>query len=210
MSELQVIFSANLAADFELMPYVATTIRQARQQPSTAEPRPTLLLDLGGAWSDEVWVSATTEHRAPYLILDAMGYSVARADGLDVGGILGLRNSVQMFLMDDSIVYRWQSYGVEVNVGPRASAPFVTWPAPMLAPAFGQTIYQQQDGGVILRPLTGEIGKIVADYPSMQVVEAERIAIRRNRPDPSIVEMVKFVEWEARAYEARQKGKDEA
>lgn len=196
MTDIQILFTANLGADFELMPYLATLVRQARQ-PSL----PTLLMDVGGAASDDSWLCRATENRAPYIVLDAMGYTLARADGLDVRGILGLRGTVSLFLTDDSISYKWRSKDVELNVGPVADAPGVTWTLPDWDVDFGDEIYMQRDEGIVwLAQPEGYVGNIIAEYPSMIVKDAEKIPFVRNRPDPSIIEMVKFVEWEARAY----------
>jgi hypothetical protein len=46
-------------------------------------PAPVYLLDVGGAWSAENWLCQATENRAPYIMLDAMGYTLAFADGLN-------------------------------------------------------------------------------------------------------------------------------
>ena len=196
-----------MQADFAQLPYVATAIRQARfNSDPTAPPQPTLLLDLGGAWSAESWVCQATDNRAPYLLLDAMGYALCRADGLDVGGILGMRDVVQMGMIDDSVVHRWHSHGVEVQVGAPATAPAITWHRPP-QPATATTFFAQNDGTITLYQPTGFLGKIVAEYPAMTIISAERLPLTTNRPDPSITEMVKFVEREASAYQERQRQK---
>jgi hypothetical protein len=187
------------------MPYLATTIRQARASSATVSPSPVLLIDLGGVWASDAYICQVTENRAPYLILDAMGYHVARADGLDVGGILGLRESVQVTLMDDSVVYRWHSHGITINVGPKGETPAITWPlVNTLSPT--NVVAESANGRLMLYAPDGYLGKVEAQWPSMTIERAERIPFDRSRPDPSIIEMVKFVEYEARAYERRQKG----
>jgi hypothetical protein len=203
VTDIQVLFTANLKADFEFMPYLATLIRQARN-PST----PTLLMDVGGAASTDHWLCRATENRAPYIVLDAMGYTLARADALDVSGILGLRGTVNLFLTDDSIAYQWHYQDIALNVGPVADAPCVTWTLPDWDSELDDGLYQHRDDGVLwLAQPDGFIGNIIMDYPSMQVHSAEKIPFVRKRPDPSIIEMVKFVEWEAKAYLNRG-GKD--
>lgn len=211
MSDTQpvtILFTANLRANLAQMPYVATTLRRARHRSASEEPLPTLVLDVGGAWAADAWVCQVTGNRAPYLILDAMGYHVARADGLDVGGILGLREVVSLFLMDDSIVYTWRMQGVTLNVGPKAEPPAVTWPVP-LAPAEGGELLDAEAGRLTLYPPDGYVGKAVVEWPSMTVIEAQRVPFATDRPDPSIIETVKFVEYEARAYHRRQQEGDE-
>jgi hypothetical protein len=210
VSLLTILFTANLHANFERLPYLATTLRQARWQDPAEDPRPTLIVDLGGAWAAESSICQITENRAPYLILDAMGYTVARADGLDVGGILGMREVVQMFMMDDSIVFPWRSYGITVQVGPKGNAPCITWALPAQTSPDPTTFYEAETGRITLYPPDGFVGKIVAEYPNLAIVSAERIPIDTKRPDPSIIEMVKFVEWEARAYHERQNQKGDS
>lgn len=203
-NQLNILFTANLQANFDAMPYLATTLRSARIQSSSEAPRPTLVLDLGQAWSPKNWLCQATENRAPYLILDAMGYTVVRADGLDVGGILGLRSSVQVTLLDDSIAHKWRKDNIELNIGRPAQIPAIRWALPDEKPASDQKWYDELEGALLLYPPTDFVGKLVVDYPSLAVIESEQLPIRANRPDPSILEMVKFVEQEARAYQARQ------
>ena len=202
MTDVQILFTANLQADFDFMPYLATIIRQERGQ------YPTLLLDVGGAASSDNWLCQATENRAPYIVLDAMGYTLARADALDVGGILGLRGTVNLFLTDNSISYTWRYQDIELNVGPVSAAPCISWTLPDWDVEFGDDIYQQRHEGVLwIAEPDSYLGKIIVNYPSMTVSHSEKIPFVRKRPDPSIVEMVKFVEWEARAY-LKRGGKD--
>ncbi len=209
-TQLNILITANLRGDFDAFPYLATTLRAARVQSSSEAPRPTLVLDLGQAWSGENWLCQATENRAPYLILDAMGYTVVRADGLDVGGILGLRSSVQVTLLDDSIAHKWRKDNIELNIGRPAQTPAIRWALPHEKPASVEKWYDETEGALLLYPPTDYVGKLVVDYPSLNVIESEKLPIRANRPDPSILEMVKFVEQEARAYQARQSKGDSA
>lgn len=137
-----------------------------------------------------------------------MGYAVVRADGLDVGGILGLRDSVQVFLMDDSIVYKWHSLGVTINVGPKGEAPAISWPLVHDDAFEPDAFYKEEAGRIVLYPPQDYIGKLVVEWPSMRVQHAQKIHSTATRPDPSIIEMIKFVEAEAHAYERRQQKGD--
>ena len=201
---INILFTANLQGNFALMPYLATALRMARVQSSAESPYMTLVLDLGGAWSADSWLCQATENRAPYLILDAMGYTVVRADGLDVGGILGLRPSVQVKLLDDSVAFSWRKENLSVNIGRPAQAPAIRWALETEEPPSPEAWYHHAEGEILLYPPTDYVGKLVVEYPSLTVRASERLPIRANRPDPSILEMVKFVEQEARAYQERQ------
>lgn len=204
LTKLNILFTANLQGNFGVLPYLATTLRIARMQSSAEISRPTLVLDLGGAWSAENWLCRATENRAPYLILDAMGYTVARADGLDVGGILGLRPSVQVVLLDDSVAFKWRKDDITLNIGRPAQTPAVRWALANEKPTLPEQWYAENEGQILLYPPPDYVGKLVIEYPSLTIIESEQLPIRANRPDPSILEMVKFVEQEARAYQERQ------
>lgn len=200
---LTVIYTANLRADFDLMARTATHIQTIRQAYGVA-PYPILLLDIGGAWSDEAWVSVATEHRAPYLVLDAMAYHVINADGLDVGGILGLQTVIQAQLMDHTIVKKWQWRDIALNVGPRATAPCVAWSWERHPNA--DAWYKTEAGRLTLFPIE-QIGQLDVHYPNMTVQSAILHTVAEStRPDPTIVATTEYVEDEARYYESKQKG----
>ncbi len=202
-TELVILYTANLHADFARMARFATQIQAIRGQYGP-EPHPILLLDIGQAWSTDVWVSRVTEHRAPYLVLDAMAYHVAHADGLNVGAILGLQGVVQLQLMDHTIVRRWQWRDIVVNIGPRAVEPCVRWN--WESSSSGEDWYQGGRGCLTLFPVDG-IGHLEVSYPDMTVQQATLHAVLSGtRPDPTIVATTEYVEREARFYESKQKG----
>ncbi len=199
--QLTIIYTAHLAADFALMPYVFSIIQDIR---NTQVSHPMLLLDVGGATSSESWICQVTENRAPYLVLDAMGYHVVRADGLSVNGILGLQPSVQTRLVDDSVVYRWRRGEMQVNVGARAQAPGVAW---LFEEADAQ-FFAVEQGQLMLFPIRGAVGWIQVRWPEFSIIDARRISFdSARRPDPTIVSAIEFVEREAQSY-AHKKQRD--
>lgn len=209
MPSLTILYTANLQADFDLMPRVFSTIQQVRQSlPDGGWPF--VLLDLGGAWSADAWICRATENRAPYLVLDAMGYNVARADGLDRAGIMGLQEAVQLRLLDDRMVYRWQWQDMSVNIGPRGEKPALTW----AVPAHDETQIDQsadffvaEAGKVTLFSQQGELGMVQVTWPDMEAITARRIAFDdHTRPNPTIAAAIEFVEREARFYAQRNQG----
>lgn len=205
-TSLAIIYSANLQADFVAMSRVATVIHGIRQQYGAA-PYPLLLLDIGRAWSKDVWVSAITEHRAPYLVLDAMAYHIIHADGLDLGGILGLQEVMQAQLMDHTIVKHWRWRDMVVHVGPRSTAPGIRWSWDAATDtADGVAWYESANGQLTLLPING-VGHLEVSYPTMTVQKAQRYNITPDiRPDPTIVATTEYVTREARFYESKQKG----
>jgi hypothetical protein len=204
--QLIILFTSGFQSNFDLMPRVFTTIQQIRGQFSDP-PHPILLLDIGGVHSADSWICQATENRAPYLILDAMGYAVSRADGLDVGGIIGLQEVVQMKLMDDSIVYPWRWRDIIINVGSKGDVPCVTWATNFPSPPPDEIYTHELDGHLRLHSVDGAIGMIRADLPTLTVLESKRIAFSSTaRPDPTIVAAIEFVEREAHQYAQKRGG----
>lgn len=193
---MQIIYTAQLGKHFDKLPRIFNQIRQLRQ-PST------LLLDLGGVYSSEQWLCRATDNRAPYLVLDAMGYHVAYADGLTTGAIIGLQPQTQVRLLDNSVFHRWQWHEWLVNVGPTGLAPCVTW-----ALDEGNTQpYHAQDGRLTLYPYPDHIGCVTVQWPEMSVQTATFIPYDfLVPPDPTIVAAIEFIEREARFYEQKQRG----
>ncbi len=199
---LIVLFTANLRANFELMPHVSAMIQRMRSVLLAENPRPILLMDLGGAWDEDSWDCQVTENRAPYLVLDAMGYAAVHADGLGVEDIMGMQETVQMRLMENTLPVRWKWRDMVVNLGPNAPAPTVTWTLDD-SPSDGP-IATAADGYLILHPQPGALGFVEATWPSLEIVQAKTIPFSWDiRPDPSIVACVEFVQREAKAYAER-------
>jgi hypothetical protein len=200
---LIVLFTADLRANFELLPHVSAMIQRLRSALLSETAKPVLILDLGGVWDNDSWECLVTENRAPYLVLDAMGYAAANADGLDVDGIMGLQEAVQMRLLENTVPYRWQWRDITVNIGPKGAAPCVTWAQ---SPATGE-ICTVEAGCLQLYPQPGALGLVEVSWPELEVLQATAFPFNWDiRPDPSIVACVEFVQNEAKAYAERQSG----
>lgn len=199
---LVVLFTANLRANFELMPHVSTMIQRMRSALLAENPHPILLLDLGGAWDAASWECQVTENRAPYLVLDAMGYAAVYADGLRDEDIRGMQETVELRLMDNTRPASWKWRDMLVNLGPNAPLPCVTWAIDDSA-ADG-AIATGIEGCLMLYPQLGALGFVEAAWPSLKIVQAKTIPFSWDiRPDPSIVACVEFVQREAKAYAER-------
>ncbi len=200
MNLIPVLYTANLRSDLALLPRVATQLKHIRQQYGV-NPPPILMLDLGNAWSDEQWVSQITEHRAPYIILDAMGYTAIYADGLDIGGILGLQEVVQAHLMNATMTYHWKKRDMSLYIGNQGPLPRISWsPQPV-----SEHLYEHTSQHLTLyTPLQG-IGHLEIEYPSLNVQTANYVPFDpQARPDPTIVATIDYVIGEARAYFRKQ------
>lgn len=207
---VHLIYTANLRADFERMPRIFTTIQNMRQGFGTA-PHPFLLMDIGGAWSNNVWESRVTEHRAPYLLLDAMGYHVARADGLDLGAIMGLQTVVQTRLIDDTVLFHWQWRDIQIAVGAQAKLkdkPSIGWSMKEQSPSSSDTVFYETNGQkLIIFPLNEHFGYLEIEWPSMMVRSAKQIAFDDHaKPDPTVMATIEYVQSEAQFYDRKQKG----
>jgi hypothetical protein len=203
-ADIQVLFTANLRADFDLLPHVFNTIQQRRQQ-QAENITGTLLLDLGGAWSPDSPASRLTENRAPYVVLDSMAYHAAWADGLDVNGILGLQSAVQVRLLLKQLVYRWNRRDVSINIGAEAKPPAIRLQP---TPSPGEDTFFKEEPGLIhlFQPPNDTLGEIDFRWPDMQVTRSTAIPFDRSRPpNPTIIAAIEFVEREARRYAGKNK-----
>ncbi|MBI5930765.1 MAG: hypothetical protein HY862_15755 [Chloroflexi bacterium] len=199
---LMILFTAYLRANFELMPHVSAMIQRMRSALVAENPRPILILDLGGAWNEESWECQVTENRAPYLVLDAMSYAAVNADGLAVEDIMGMQETVQMRLLENTMPARWKWRDMTVYLGPHAAAPAVTWA--LDDPPFDGAIGVTENGCLRLYPQTGALGFVEAAWPSLEIIQAKTIPLSWDiRPDPSIVACVEFVQREAKSYAER-------
>ncbi len=201
---LHILYTAYLRANFDLMPRVFTLIQQVRRR---FTPEATLLLDLGNAWSAESWVCQVTNNRAPYLILDAMGYNVVRADGLSAEGIMGLQEATQVRLIGEQGYERWAKGEMVVNIGSNIKVPGIDWAA--TATMGSETeMAVVASGRLILTPLAATLGYVVVHWPDLTIIEGRRFAFNfKGRPDPTIISAIEFVEREAQYYAQKNKGR---
>lgn len=141
-------------------------------------------LDSGVAWSDEVWLSAVTEHRAAYILLDAMGYSAAFADGLSAEQHAKLAPQLQLQLWTPSANrLPWPDDQGEVTLQVAESFACVEETLHLPQPAKG-TIQHYQ-----LHP-----------DPWRLVAQRAYSLPASTLPDPTISAAIEFVQDEARYY----------
>ena len=70
---MTLLYTAHLAGEIALLPRLFTLIGQERR----AAAGPVILLDMGDTCAVESWVCRATQGRAPFLVLDSMGYDAA-------------------------------------------------------------------------------------------------------------------------------------
>ncbi|MBN1681507.1 MAG: hypothetical protein JW966_14600 [Anaerolineae bacterium] len=77
ITNVTLLYTANLSGELGLLPYLATLIQRERQKATGA----VLLLDIGDTCSPDAWVCRATQGRAPLIVLDGMAY-----DAVLIGG----------------------------------------------------------------------------------------------------------------------------
>ncbi|WP_119072402.1 hypothetical protein [Aggregatilinea lenta] len=202
---LTLLCTADLQGDLDRLARVGTLIHQQRR----AATGPVFVLDLGGNGSPDGWLWQTTEGRAPFVVLDAMGYDLAVAGGpegsaLSPEALAQLRESVTMTLLPWHTRARLErgSVAFEVGAGPVAggNGPFAALERYVQAdPAPGARLNTIGDpSNALLR--------IVVTWPAWQVHAVMRLDIAAAPPDPVVGAAIEFVVSEARAYTQRQGG----
>lgn len=177
---IHLLVTAHIGGDLAYLPPLFAVLAQSRRSLNT---RP-FLIDTGLAWSAESWVCAATGNRAPYIVLDAMAYHVAFADGLDAPK----RDALQMQMMTRLVIEQAQITENEQVLKLKRDA---SLPAPVF-----------QDQVLILNlPPKGIIQHLIVSLEAHQIVHNYSIEVPSNTlPDPTIAATVEFVVREARYY----------
>lgn len=214
MTNLHILYTANLRGDIELLPGLHTFIRQLRAMPlddendvmlCMVEPVQTrwLLLDLGNACDSTVWHCAATDGRSILIALDAMGYHAANVEGsLSAESRERLRgNLMSMALVDGENVWRDGDIEVGVNQGG-----FETHPSLQieLSPSAATRIDSQCLH--LAEVQAGQVGQAVVSLAggSPQLLSAAIHDIPATMlPDPTIAGTVDFILSEARFFQGR-------
>ncbi|MCD4685391.1 MAG: hypothetical protein K8S97_05605 [Anaerolineae bacterium] len=206
ISSITVLYTANLRGALHLLPQLSTLIQGVRR---VAEG-PVFLLDLGDTCAKDAWVCQATQGRAPFLVLDSMGYDAAVIGGNEQVPIppSALRQLVQHNDMVMPVII-WQrpktltKRGVQFTVLPGIVAANAT--SSNEAPAL------RIDRGAATLPDVGSSHPVLGDvpqghlagidiaWPAWTVQHAKLLALEATIPiDPSIAAVVELVESEAR------------
>jgi hypothetical protein len=148
---------------------------------------PCLLLDVGGAWSTQAWVCQATENRAPYLVMDAMGYAGAVADGLDAVNLERLIPLVQLQFIPPQTLFGVGGATARVDSAldqARVRGDLLELPMP---PAY--TLLRLTLRSAPLEILHSQI---------------DQVGYNQMLPDPTITATIDFVEGEARYYQKKK------
>jgi len=196
-----VLCTANLRGDLALLPRLHTLI-QAQRRTSAG---PVFLLDLGDTCAAEAWVCRATRGRAPFLVLDAMGYDAAIIGGPEAAPIppaalrpLLDRIGLRLVVWNRAVTLRKREISLTVAPGqaesPAAPTLFVDRSTSAL-PAVGARRVTLGDAP------RSVLARVDLTWPDWIVQSAVHLPLEPATPaDPVIAAVVELVEQEARLY----------
>jgi 2',3'-cyclic-nucleotide 2'-phosphodiesterase (5'-nucleotidase family) len=209
VSTVTLLYTANLRGDLALLPHLFTLIQSERRTSGGL----VLLLDLGDTCSLESWVCRATQGRAPFLVLDGMGYDAVLIGGPEKVPIPppSLRLLAANMVMAVVVWNRARPLtrrGITLTIAPGAA------PLPDHSPAIRvdrstHALPETHDPVVTLGDVAhGHLARVDLAWPEWTVQAARLLAVSPDVPaDPTIAALVEFVESEARHY-AQQQGDD--
>lgn len=201
VSTVTLLYTANLRGELALLPRLFSLIQGERRSGGEV----TWLVDLGDTCALDSWVCCATEGRAPFLVLESMGY-----DGVVIGGPEGvpippsslrrLAGTLAMAILIWSRATPLRKRGITVTVAPGDV------PVPDGQPA----IRVDRSTGALpapgARPVLGDVpqgclARVDLAWPAWTVQAARHLAVTPDTPpDPTIAAIVELVESEASAY----------
>ena len=214
MTNLHILYTANLRGDIELLPRLHTFIRQLRSLPlddenevmlCMVEPVQTrwLLLDLGKACDPAVWHCAATGGRSMLIALDAMGYHAANVEGM-----LSLEsrerlsgNLMSMALVDAERGWQGGDVTVEISRGGLQTRPYshIELSPSVTTHVDGHRLY-------LAEVQAGQVGQAVVSFaagkPHLISATIHEVS-STTAPDPTISGTVDFILGEARFFQGR-------
>jgi hypothetical protein len=199
---LTVLYTANLAGDLDSLPRLFTLIQHERQ---TAAPL-TFLLDLGDTCSLDSWLCRETLGRAPFLVMDGMGYDAVLI-GADEDAPIpteSLRRLLAHLIMPVILWNRTRQLakgGVSLSVisGDQKLMPDE---AGLIVDRSRPTLPDVGSSPPVLGDVPGgAVARVDVTWPACQVKSAHlNTPSPGMRPDPTIAALVEFVKTEAQHF----------
>jgi hypothetical protein len=201
------LYTAHLAGEVALLPRLFTLIGQERRTAAG----PVILLDLGDTCAVESWVCRATQGRAPFLVLDSMGYDGAVIGGPEAVPIppSSLRQLLGKLIMPVIVWNRTRTItkqGITVTLAPGSGSHPDQGPVIRIDRAAAAL----PDGGAPVLTLgdvaQGHLARVDMAWPAWTVQSARVVNVEPDTPvDPTVAAVVELVENEARFY-AQQGG----
>jgi len=187
---VEIIVTASIQGDLEYMPRLFTAIRELK----TSLPHKALLIDTGQSASDESPICIMTENRAPYIVMDAMGYHFAFDDSMSLDNRERVQPDVQLRLIDsrEEAIVMLGAFQLLVKCDPSA-------PIDQARIENGILILPQPQKNTILH-LTLAVDTMRITQTSITMVNDDTL------PDSTIAGTIEFVIGEARYYQKKRGG----
>ncbi len=197
---LSLLYTGNIRGDLAILPRLHTFLRRLMQRADAC-----LLLDTGGACSEQVWHCRATGGRSCLVALDGLGYHAANVDGaLDAASREKLAGQVTLGLVDAA--QDWQTPNSEILVAlqPRQSAHRlqICLRTGELTRLDGKTLW-------LCNVSAGQVGEARLEMGDSPRIVAARMhdMPRSTPPNPGIAGMVEFIESEAKRVKPDRSGK---
>lgn len=204
---LTVLYTANLEGRLSILPRLFSVIQRERQQAGG----PVFLLDLGDTCARDVELCRQTEGRAPFLVLDGMGYDTAVIGGPEKTPIppSALRRLHDRMVMPVVIWNRVRefskrqvSFWVAPGDGVPAEAEYV-----LRVDRSSDEVSAPGSPPVIRDVAYGWLGRVRITWPEWRVETADRVPVPVDAPaEPIISTLLDFVTHEARVSAQQQGG----
>lgn len=199
-STVTLLYTANLKGELTLLPRLFTLIQRERRVSGGL----VLLLDLGDTCSLESWVCRATQGRAPFLVLDGMGYDAALIGGPEKVPIppSSLRKLAGSLLMDVVVWNRARALtrrGITLTIAP-GDAPLPDGGPAIRVDRSTEALPGIHEPGVTLGDVAhGVLARVDLAWPEWTAQSARTLAVSPEvSPDPTVAALVEFVESEAR------------
>lgn len=217
MTNLHILYTANLRGNIELLPRMHTFMRQLKSTPLSdenevmlcmVEPVQTrwLVLDLGNACDPAVWHCTATEGRSILIALDAMGYHAANVDGAltEEARERMSGNLMSMALVDAHNI--WPDEDVLVAVGENRGGSDLL-PRLMIDVSLSPATRIEGRRLQLAQVQAGQVGQVglsfIAGSPHLISAVIHDVS-PTTPPDPTISGTVDFILSEARFFQGRR------
>ncbi len=203
VSTVTLLYTAHLHGSLELLPPLFTLIQQARRTASG----PVFLLDLGDTCAAEAWICRATYGRAPFLVLDGMGYDAAVIGGpervpIPPPSLRRLAGQMIMPLLIWNRSLRLARRGISITVAAGEASLPDGGPGLRIDRAPDRVAVGGASGIILGDVPQNHLARVDLNYPAWTVASVQLLPVTPAiPPDPTVAALVEFVQGEARALE---------